>query len=134
MPAAKPEWETVLDIDALAKAEDENWVYKGTAWLAPDYERCLIKLSRGGTDASVHREFDMVAKRFVEGGFALPEAKSGVTWLDRDTLLVGTDWGEGSLTSPATRAWPSAGNAARRWPRPQRSSRDAMRTLASGRA
>ncbi len=95
---AKPEWETVLDIDALAKAEDENWVYKATAWLAPDYERCLIKLSRGGTDASVHREFDMVAKRFVEGGFALPEAKSGVTWLDRDTLLVGTDWGEGSLT------------------------------------
>jgi len=95
---AKPEWETVLDIDALAKAEDENWVYKGTAWLAPDYERCLIKLSRGGTDASVHREFDTVAKRFVEGGFALPEAKSGVTWLDRDTLLVGTDWGEESLT------------------------------------
>ena len=95
---AKPEWETVLDIDALAKAEDENWVYKGTAWLAPDYERCLIKLSRGGTDASVHREFDTLAKRFVEGGFALPEAKSGVTWLDRDTLLVGTDWGEGSLT------------------------------------
>ncbi|MDD9865084.1 MAG: prolyl oligopeptidase family serine peptidase [Verrucomicrobiales bacterium] len=95
---AKPEWETVLDIDALAKAEDENWVYKGTTWLAPDYERCLIKLSRGGTDASVHREFDTLAKRFVEGGFALPEAKSGVTWLDRDTLLVGTDWGEGSLT------------------------------------
>jgi len=95
---AKPEWETVLDIDALAKAEDENWVYKGTAWLAPDYERCLIKLSRGGTDASVRREFDTVAKRFVEGGFALPEAKSGVTWLDRDTLLVGTDWGDGSLT------------------------------------
>ena len=95
---AKPEWETVLDIDALAKAEDENWVYKGTAWLAPDYERCLIKLSRGGTDASVHREFDTVAKRFVEGGFALPEAKSGVTWLDSDTLLVGTNWGEGSLT------------------------------------
>ncbi len=95
---AKPEWETVLDIDALAKAEDENWVYKGTTWLAPDYERCLIKLSRGGTDALVHREFDTLAKRFVEGGFALPEAKSGVTWLDRDTLLVGTDWGEGSLT------------------------------------
>ena len=93
-----PEWETVLSIDALAKAEDENWVYKGIAWLAPDYERCLIKLSRGGTDASVHREFDTLAKRFVDGGFALPEAKSGVTWLDRDTLLVGTNWGEGSLT------------------------------------
>ena len=63
---AKPEWETVLDVDALASAEDENWVYKSIAWLAPGYERCLIKLSRGGTDASVHREFDALAKRFVE--------------------------------------------------------------------
>ena len=45
---AEPEWETVLDVDALAKAEDENWVYKGIAWLAPGYERCLVKLSRGG--------------------------------------------------------------------------------------
>ena len=96
---AEPEWETVLDVDTLAKAEDENWVYKGIAWLAPGYERCLVKLSRGGTDASVHREFDTLAKRFVEGGFVLPEAKSGVTWLDRDTLLVGTNWGNGSLTA-----------------------------------
>ena len=95
---AKPEWETVLDVDALASAEDENWVYKNIAWLAPGYERCLVKLSRGGTDASVHREFDTLAKRFVEGGFVLPEAKSDVTWLDRDTLLVGTNWGDGSLT------------------------------------
>ena len=96
--AAEPEWETVLDVDALAKAENENWVYKGIAWLAPGYERCLIKLSRGGTDASVHREFDALAKSFLEDGFALPQAKSGVAWLDRDTLLVGTDWGEGTLT------------------------------------
>ena len=96
--AAEPEWEPVLDVDALAKAENENWVYKGIAWLAPGYERCLVKLSRGGTDASVHREFDALAKSFVEDGFALPQAKSGVAWLDRDTLLVGTDWGEGTLT------------------------------------
>ena len=96
--AAEPEWETVLDVDALAKAEEENWVYKGTSWLAPGYERCLVKLSRGGTDASVHREFDAVTKRFVEGGFVLPEAKSGVVWVDRDPLLVGTDWGEGTMT------------------------------------
>ena len=96
---AKPEWETVLDIDTLARAEDENWVYKGTTWLAPGYGRCLVKLSRGGTDASVYREFDAEAKRFVDGGFMLPEAKSGVAWLDRDTLLVGTDWGDGSLTA-----------------------------------
>ena len=95
---AEPEWETVLDVDALAKAENENWVYKGIDWLAPGYERCLVKLSRGGTDASVHREFDTLAKRFVEGGFELPEAKSDVAWLDRDTLLVGTNWGEGTLT------------------------------------
>ena len=95
--AAEPEWETVLDVDALAKAENENWVYKGIAWLAPGYERCLVKLSRGGTDASVHREFDALAKSFVEDGFALPQAKSGVAWLDRDTLLVGTDWGDGTL-------------------------------------
>ncbi|MEE2947062.1 MAG: prolyl oligopeptidase family serine peptidase [Verrucomicrobiota bacterium] len=95
---AKPDWETVLDIDALARAEDENWVYKGITWLAPDYDRCLIKLSRGGTDASVYREFDAVAKRFVEDGFVLPEAKSGVAWIDRDTLFVGTNWGGESLT------------------------------------
>ena len=95
---AKPEWETVLDVDALASAEDENWVYKNIAWLAPGYERCLVKLSRGGTDASVHREFDALAKRFVEDGFVLPEAKSGIAWLDRDTLLVATNWGAGSLT------------------------------------
>ena len=95
---SKPEWETVLDIDALAKAEDENWVYKGITWLAPGYDRCLINLSRGGTDASVYREFDALAKRFVEDGFVLPEAKSGVAWIDRDTLFVGTNWGDESLT------------------------------------
>ena len=93
-----PKWETVLSIDELAKAEKENWVYKGSSWLTPNYERCLIKLSRGGTDASVYREFDTIAKHFVEGGFTIPEAKSGVAWLDRNTLLIGTDWVETSLT------------------------------------
>ena len=93
-----PKWETVLSIDELAKAEKENWVYKGSSWLTPNYERCLIKLSRGGTDASVYREFDAIAKHFVENGFIIPEAKSGVAWLDRNTLLIGTDWGENSLT------------------------------------
>ena len=93
-----PKWETVLSIDELAKAEKENWVYKGSSWLTPNYERCLIKLSRGGTDASVYREFDAIAKHFVEDGFEIPEAKSGVAWLDRNTLLIGTDWGQNSLT------------------------------------
>ena len=93
-----PEWELVLSIDSLAEAEKENWVYKGVSWLAPDYERCLIKLSRGGTDASVYREFDAISKQFIEDGFELPEAKSGVAWLDRNTLLIGTNLGKNSLT------------------------------------
>ena len=93
-----PEWELVLSIDAIAEAEKENWVYKGISWLAPNYERCLIKLSRGGTDASVYREFDAISKQFIEDGFELPEAKSGVAWLDRNTLLIGTNLGKNSLT------------------------------------
>ena len=94
----EPAWETVLDLDALGKAEGENWVWKGSTWLAPDYERCLLSLSRGGADAVVVREFDAVAKRFVDGGFALPEAKSQVSWRGPDELFVGTDFGPGSKT------------------------------------
>ena len=96
--STSPKWETVLSIDELAKSEKENWVYKGISWLTPNYERCLIKLSRGGTDASIHREFDAISKKFVKDGFELPQAKSGVAWLNRNTLIVGTKWGEGSLT------------------------------------
>jgi prolyl oligopeptidase len=94
-----PEWETVLDLDALGKAEDENWVWKGSRCLAPEYRRCLLQLSRGGADATVVREYDLVDGAFVDGGFELPEAKTRVGWLDMDTLIVGTDFGEGSLTS-----------------------------------
>ncbi len=94
-----PEWETILDVDALADAEEENWVYKGVSCLAPDYTRCLLTLSRGGKDASVIREYDIEKKAFVDGGFVIPEAKSRFSWLDEDRLLVGSDFGEGSLTS-----------------------------------
>ena len=103
------EWETILDFDALAKAENENWVYKGVDCLAPDFNLCMVRLSRGGKDASVYREFDIATKSFVKDGFKLPEAKSSVTWIDQDTLMVGTDWGEGSLTASGypriTKAW-----------------------------
>ena len=93
-----PEWETVLDVDALAEAEDENWIRGSTVCLSPDYEHCMVELSYGGKDAAVWREFNTKTKSFVDGGFFLPEAKSSVGWIDRDTLIVGTDWGEGSMT------------------------------------
>ena len=94
-----PAWETVLDLDALARAEGENWVWGGATWLEPGGEHCLVSLSRGGGDARVVREFDPVAKRFVADGFIVPEAKSDVAWIDRDTLFVGTDFGPGALTA-----------------------------------
>lgn len=95
----RPAWETVIDLDALAAAEGENWVWHGADCLKPAYRRCLVSLSRGGADASVVREFDLEAKAFVAEGFTLTEAKSDVGWLDADSLYVGTDFGPGSLTS-----------------------------------
>ncbi|HET7746439.1 MAG TPA: prolyl oligopeptidase family serine peptidase [Vicinamibacteria bacterium] len=97
--AKEPAWETVLDIDALARSEGKPWVFKGAECLPPDYRKCLVNLSRGGADATVVREFDTVTKAFVEGGFQLAEAKSSVDWVDADTLWVGTDFGPGSLTT-----------------------------------
>lgn len=95
---AQPQWETLLDIDALAKAEGKDWVFKGANCLAPDETRCLINLSDGGKDAVTVREFDLTTKRFVDGGFVIPEGKHRISWLDRDTLLIATDFGPGSLT------------------------------------
>jgi prolyl oligopeptidase len=94
-----PAWETVIDVDALAEAEGENWVWKGATCLPPGYRHCMVSLSRGGADAAVEREFDTTARAFVEDGFFLPEAKARVAWKDEDTLWVGTDFGEGSLTT-----------------------------------
>lgn len=95
---AEPKWETILDLDALAKAEDENWVYGGMNCHYPKYERCLVYLSRGGADAKVVREFDIPSKSFVKNGFYLPEAKTSVSWFDENSIFVATDFGEGSLT------------------------------------
>ncbi|MDP3153196.1 MAG: prolyl oligopeptidase family serine peptidase [Archangium sp.] len=94
-----PNWELVLDLDALGAAEKQSWVWHGSQCLPPKYERCLVSLSPGGSDAEVVREFDVVKKAFVEGGFTLPEAKSQVGWKDLDTLYVATDFGPGTLTT-----------------------------------
>lgn len=96
---AEPQWETILDFDALSEAEGANWVYKGTTCLQPDERYCLISLSDGGKDAVTLREFDSETRTFVEGGIVLPESKGGASWIDRDTLLVSRDFGEGSLTT-----------------------------------
>jgi prolyl oligopeptidase len=98
---AEPTWELVLDLDALGAAEKENWVWHGATCLAPDYRRCLLALSRGGADATVVREFDIQSKRFIDakdGGFVVAEAKTDASWLDANTLLIGSDFGPGSLT------------------------------------
>ena len=92
-----PHWDVLLDVDALAKAEKENWVFEG-AECAPKQTRCLIRLSRGGGDAVVVREYDLKARHMASDGFTLPEAKTDVSYLDDDTVLFGTDFGKGTLT------------------------------------
>lgn len=99
--AGAPEWDILLDLDALAREENESWVWEGATVERSGERRALIRLSRGGADATVVREYDLEERRFLredEGAFYLPEAKSAVSWVDEDRVLVGTDVGEGSLT------------------------------------
>ncbi|MFE4305880.1 prolyl oligopeptidase family protein [Streptomyces sp. NPDC056517] len=93
-----PEWEVLLDVDALADAEGEKWVWDGARVRRPEYDRALVRLSCDGGDAVVVREFDLGTREFVDGGFRLPEAKTRIGWVDDDTVFVGTDLGPGSLT------------------------------------
>ncbi len=107
---AKPVWETVLDVDALAKAEGKEWVYQGSTCLPPAENKCMIALSDGGEDATIMREFDMKTKQFVAGGFVLDQkSQGGIEWVDENTLLVGRNFGEGTLTESeypfTTREW-----------------------------
>ncbi len=112
-----PDWEVLLDLDALAAAEGEDWVWGGASTLPPAHERAILRLSRGGSDACVLREFDLINKRFVEDGFILPEAKGGAGWLDADTVLLSSVYGgENFATSsgyPRTvRLWRRGADAA----------------------
>ncbi|WP_024512874.1 prolyl oligopeptidase family serine peptidase [Bradyrhizobium sp. ARR65] len=93
-----PRWDTILDLDALAALEKKNWVFEGADCLPPEERLCLLALSDGGKDAHVVREFDADAKAFVTTGFDLPEGKQNVSWVDRDTILISRDWGEGTMT------------------------------------
>ena len=96
--AGKPEWRTVIDVDALGKTEGKSWVWHGADCLPPAYQRCLVSLSPGGSDADVIREFDLSTGQFVADGFVVPEGKNTATWADRDTLLVAKVEGEGTAT------------------------------------
>lgn len=93
-----PAWKTVLDLDALARAENANWFWSGAECQEPAERRCMVALSDGGEDAVVLREFDVPRAAFVEGGFALPRGKQSAAWQDDDTLLVAREWSAGELT------------------------------------
>ena len=93
-----PHWTTVLDLDALSNADGKKWVWKGATILDPEERLALINLSDGGEDAVTLREFDLVSGAFVQGGFDIPTSKQNEAWLDKDSLLLARDWGEGSMT------------------------------------
>ncbi|MHA6769362.1 prolyl oligopeptidase family serine peptidase [Sphingobium ummariense] len=94
-----PRWTTVLDLDALSKAEGKKWVWKGATILDPEERLALLNLSDGGEDAVSLREFDLETGQFVKGGFDIPKSKQNEAWLDKDTILLARDWGEGSMTA-----------------------------------
>jgi len=94
-----PDWSTILDIDALGRQENENWVWHGCRTLPPDHRLGLVVLSRGGSDASVRREFDLESRTFVADGFVLPESKGSADWADANTLYVASPLGEGHATT-----------------------------------
>jgi prolyl oligopeptidase len=96
---ASPAWTTVLDLDAVAKAEHANWVWKGADCVWPRENRCLVYLSDGGEDAITAREYDVTTKRFVSDGFTLPRAKQTAAWESADSLLVAREWSPGELTT-----------------------------------
>jgi len=105
----QPQWDILLDLDALAAREGEDWTWSGAVTVPSSHDRAILMLSRGGADAVVLREFDLAARDFVSGGFTLPEAKGGAAWLDRDSLLLSSAWGQGMATSSgyarAVRLW-----------------------------
>jgi len=95
---AEPRWQTVLDVDALGKAEGKSWVWKGANCLQPEERLCMVSLSDGGEDAVEAREFDLANNAFVKNGFFLPRSQLSFDWEDANHLLVSTDWTGQDLT------------------------------------
>jgi prolyl oligopeptidase len=96
---SKPKWDVILDVDKLAAAENEDWLLSQVRMLPGSRTRAILGLSRGGSDAVTLREFDIATEAFVLDGFILPEAKGGADWLDADTLLLSSAYGEGMATT-----------------------------------
>ena len=94
-----PKWEILLDVDRLALEENHDWILSWVQTLPGNHPRAILSLSRGGSDAATLREFDVDTRSFVADGFVLPEAKSGAEWLDADTLLLSSAYGEGMATN-----------------------------------
>jgi prolyl oligopeptidase len=95
---SQPDWHTVIDYDDLATKDNQKWVQKGINCLYPGNNLCLVSLSDGGEDANTQREFDLKTGEFVKNGFVLPASKQDVAWVDKDTLLVARNWGDGTMT------------------------------------
>lgn len=93
-----PHWQTLLDVDKLDKDTGKNWVWKG-ADCNTAHDRCLVRLSPGGGDAIVIREYNALTQKFIDGGFSLPVAKSSAFYIDDNTILFATDFGPGSLNT-----------------------------------
>lgn len=94
----EPKWEDLLSFDNLSAKEERNWVYKSSDCFEGNYDRCLLSLSDGGKDSAEMREWDHAKQSFVENGFVIPEARTGVSWIDIDNINIATNWGEGTLT------------------------------------
>ncbi|MFL5281703.1 MAG: hypothetical protein ACJ8AW_12110 [Rhodopila sp.] len=102
-----PDGDILLDLDALATVEGEDWIWQGAVTLPPSHVCAMLRLSRGGSDAVVLREFNLLARDFVTDGFVLPEAKGGAVWLDEDTLLLSSALGGATSSGYAStvRLW-----------------------------
>jgi prolyl oligopeptidase len=96
--ASDPQWQTVLDLDELARKEHANWVWKGAVCERSRERHCMLKLSDGGEDAISAREFDLQKRSFVASGFTLPQGKQQIAWESENTLLVALGSAKGELT------------------------------------